>query len=751
MTTRNFGQVELDIDDYTNFLMGYKRGEYIYPVKTERVYVASELPPFFENAQIELERLLSHLIPVGKPVTISNKEKIMYEFHLIGHGKTGTNKEEKLTGWSGDMLCSTYEKNGKHELGGIGLALAQAGIIPDDKISQKIIQETGIKKINLDDYTLCFVSDLPRAIHHALLLIGNDNLTTNLYGISARISQEMVEKGNIFDKSIYHDLIKLAIENGFIPTPLLRAQYYGPMELLHEKLKDKDRGKFVEQMVNETLENHRSAGKKHEFNLNEVRAEANDLADALIQRKDLLFAHRSKGGRYITEDRFDLLHRLGHFYDTIIKKIGEKNKILVITSSGCIDLSPFYFRYLGHPDRIEVKTPKEKVRGKVVVIKLTEHDNKLHYINDPIYIENILEATDTAITDFRAHSHDEQIKRGNGIVRAEFFALNKDKEGKDEQNAVSLEEILKSNEPILVIGNCGLGKTTFSLYLASRLMPNSDKLYSGLYQDERYIPILVRLRNVSDAVSKEPQQDHRVGLIRHAISGGVLELPNISLDEFKKEGYKFVFILDGYDELHNNYRDSFSNMVEELRKQGNVVVTSRLGIFSEYEHNNRGYKTVNIDHEAIVRNLDDYLNSRNIPEIKRFKEFLLNQANEIKKNWLMISLLTKMYTSAPSEIDLTSTISPQEVLYKGIRHFVWEHGLERDPSLFQGMTDIAKKQAKEVYLAQVMPIIQRIAAYMTVTDQSVISPQEIQLIIDGKWTLKTELAYRQGKGPRFLE
>ena len=730
MVKTNFGQVGLDVDDYINFLFGGT--VYVYPTRKGDINVSSILPAFFESAQKQLEALLS-------PLPDSKEGDSTY--HLLSHGQTFTNELGLLTGWSGSMLNPKGKKLAEEQRAGF----------------------------NPEQYYLRFCSDLPRAIQHVLLLMNPaERVISELERISVQINEEIdgntvkqgeviVKPGNFYNVRAYQDLMKLAIDNRVIPTPLLRAQYYGPMELRPEVVNEENRDQVIENMLAEQRVAYVILGKPFDEDL--TRYKVTRFVNDLIQRKDVLFAIRDNKGEYVGENRLDLLSRMSKFYDSISRVSGGR-KILVVTSSGCFDVSKTYFRYLDNPgkrsDAILENEPKRKVRGKELIVKFgryTDNDGRerIGYLNDPKPLQEIVEGS-KSIANFRALSHDDKIKKGNGIVEAEFFALTRNtRENKDEERPVSIDELLSGNEPVLMLGNCGLGKTTFSLYVSTKLMPSSDKSgeYTGLNKDGKYIPVLLRLRKVEDIADEQPDTEKRTSIMEGLLGDKVMTLPDRWLKEYIQEGYKFVFVLDGYDELRSeSYRKVVDGFAKKISALGHkVIVTSRVGGFERYEDRNSGYRTINIDPKAIVKKLDQYLESRIKDETKRaeFKKFLMKQSDEINQNWLMVSILTNLYNEPSSKMDLSGETTPQKVIHDGIELYVWRHGLERNPSISKGTTVAEYETSKKNYLETCMPSIRLIGTYMTVTDQSFVSSKEAQLILDDRWNLQTEMLMRQGK------
>ena len=751
----NFGQLELDIDEYRNFLLGGKRGGYVYPTRSERVYVATELPPFFEMARIELEKLLSQIRPIGEPVVISDREQILHEFHLVSHGKTGTNKDGLLTGWSGDMPCPTYTKEKKEkkevELGGIELAMAQAGIMPEDDESRKVIEQLGVRRIDLKSYYCRFVGDLPRQIGHVLLVTGDSALAAEIKDISQQISTEIKEKGNLYDINIYQRLIKLALENGFIPTPLLRAQFYGPMELMPEKLEDKADAiqKFVDKLVSKTMENLREANKESEINKNQIMAEAEALADALKYRKDLLLAHRENGGHFITENRFDLVNRLWYFYD-VVSRYFVGVPVLAVTSSGCTDVSPSLWRYFGERGKFVIETPKTKERGRVLVAKIGEYDGRITYLNDPQRIEAIRDLSAERVAEQRKSSLDEKIREPTegAVIPVELLRFER-QQGPSKgviyvPHSISEKDVFVSREPTFVLGDFGSGKSTGAFDLAVRL--NSEGGYVAVFLTANEINRLLH-----NKLGQDPKQNDEV--ILKLLSGGVTSLPRSHREE-----QRFVFVIDAFDEI-TNYRENILHALRDpgqLREYGKVIVTSRFTGLNEYE--NPGFVTLHVDPQAVIRNIDRYLALRitdasgNKPDtvrVERFKEFLVRQDEGVRTNYLLVYFLTDIYNRRPQELgDLIGTVSEGEILIKGIELALWDHRLRKDqdmpqvPRSYEGQPQDeaeAKMQEYEAIrrgqLAPWMGLLKSVFSYMTTHNKTTITRPEIEQIVSSKWTL----------------
>jgi hypothetical protein len=287
----------------------------------------------------------------------------------------------------------------------------------------------------------------------------------------------------------------------------------------------------------------------------------------------------------------------------------------------------------------------------------------------------------------------------------------------------------------------------FSVDLTTRLL------------SEEYVPVLVRLREVKSKFDQEKKGNSKTDYetLMSILTGGISDLAPETIATYKKQGKRFAFVLDGFDELHASLKDTvtFNQLLKDIGSIGKVIVTSRYEQFSEYENANAGYsRTLNIDPEAIVKHLDDYLEARIEDESSRtaLSGFIKNQNPDIRNNWLMVYFITNLYQREPESLDLSSEANPTVIRRKGREWYIWDHAHRRDPSLFSPIvrtpddtdeTYAARNhahmlQCKEAYIREMMPTVNRVMTYMVVTGQMLASPGEIEMIRAGRWSLVEE-------------
>ncbi len=726
MANAVFGQVKLNVDAYKEFLFSEA---YLYPTRDKGIYRASELIPFFESSGKELEKLLSQVPLDGKPIVVCSNEVILHEYTLVGHGNTGTNKDGNITGWSGDMLCTSWKEKVKRN--GVEVEVEIPGGLEQARDHSR--------EIKPGNFSLCFVSDLPRAIHHALMLHGNQNLEKHLESFSHKISNEIERMGNIVDRQIYRDLISLTLENGFIPAPFLRSHYYGPLELHPAKLDESDREKWIGSAV----------AKAEASGIDGKRAlkEAEELADALIRRKELLFAPRNDDGNVLTENRVDLVKRIASFYDSV-NKVSMGRRVLVVGSTGCFDASKAYFRYFGQRDRRLMVENDPTERGRVLNAKLGNLNEKPCYLNDPDLVEEIKKASEEVSLRQRAASLDEGIKTGkNSIVPVELLGFKK-VDHKYESYRVSLDDVLKSTEPTLFLGNFGQGKSIAAIELVDKL--SSDEKYVS----EKYVPVFLTGRDITDKLHNNMRgnKDENKSTILRVLNGKVESLPEgvKSLPLSLRNEYKFVLIIDALDEIHH-YRDAVLQVArDELKDYKKVIITSRFSGFNEHE--NSGFVTLHLDPNAVIRNMDAYLLSRisdsSAGRFNAFKEFLMRQDDAVKTNYLLVHFLTDLYNHKSEKLgNLDRNLTEGEILIEGIKAALWDSKLPKRPDMMPKPDLSASKSDWESYnsvrektVSEWMGFLQRVAAYMTIHNKSTISRKEMEEVLDKNWTISGYLS-----------
>ncbi|MBD3164547.1 hypothetical protein GF323_05055 [Candidatus Woesearchaeota archaeon] len=735
------------------------------------------------------------------------------EFLIDAHGETRSNAKKVLTGHSGGALNE------------VGISRANGFYSPDYK-PQIIVS-----------------SDSARGIHHTFAKYFPDKLS-ELDNLVDATPSTLDENWGIIARDVQLAWVDKAISYGIIPTPLLRAQFYGLMELfpvdgISKKIAQLKNGHFQEpdpDAIRQVIQKHEQLMneyfEKQKYRLkmladgSDIDFKLQSLRQALGRRTDPKYHMQDEDGMQLTEQRIDLLKRVDYVMDILSPEnqmieyvLGKR--IQLVSHSGTLDALFEHLRRYDEPENMHLlKRKKPNPRGESILVTMDvpnlevslkepaldngalikggressdicvqditwhEHGQMLppldnggtdevdikkslktptiitfRYLNDPAPLEDAVQRTQKEIKAFRSASPDEKIQAGNGIIPAEFYVLER-QEGKAEgrKQRFALDTIISDPDNYLILANCGLGKTMFSLDLASRLLAQ-----------DTYVPVLVRLRSVKPALELEKRRDGRdeYTLLKGILTSDISYLADETLDTFKRQGKKFAFIWDGYDELDSSLKDlaTIGALINDVGSMGKVVLTSRYEQFSPLKTGNismADVTTVNIDPDAIVRNLGPYLDARIGDENKKtdIYEFIQRQSEEIKKNWLMVYFITNIYLKEPEALDLSSEISQPDIMGRGIEWFVWDHATRRNPVLYSPPirlpddTDEAYDarrrthmlQRKIAYTREIMPALRRVAAYMTVMDRPVITPDELQMVLDNRWSLADEIRKRKKSG-----
>jgi len=117
----------------------------------------------------------------------------------------------------------------------------------------------------------------------------------------------------------------------------------------------------------------------------------------------------------------------------------------------------------------------------------------------------------------------------------------------------------------LIQGAAGAGKSTFNHYLATRLWEAYDKDASSNEHATRPIPVFIPLANLHDPTRHNQDLIAELFKRRKWSEEGILKA---------REQLKFVFILDGYDEIEKRDRNFYAdNQLEEWNAK--TIITSR--------------------------------------------------------------------------------------------------------------------------------------------------------------------------------
>lgn len=225
------------------------------------------------------------------------------------------------------------------------------------------------------------------------------------------------------------------------------------------------------------------------------------------------------------------------------------------------------------------------------------------------------------------------------------------KHSKKEKKFSADDVLTKINDSLLIVDNAGMGKSTFSKYLALK------SLMLG-----KYIPILFELRRFN----------HNENLLENLAKeldplGAVF--PRELFYELLNEG-KFLIILDGFDEVVVEQQENLSNQIKSLSEKGinnKFILTSRRqeGLPDIVNCSRYVFSHFSLEQaKGLVKRLDEYSKAG-------FGDRLINEFSLVPpkflENPLLISLLYTSFGANNSIADRISTFYREmfDALYKG--------------------------------------------------------------------------------------
>ncbi|MCF6172354.1 MAG: hypothetical protein L3J44_00970, partial [Campylobacteraceae bacterium] len=119
------------------------------------------------------------------------------------------------------------------------------------------------------------------------------------------------------------------------------------------------------------------------------------------------------------------------------------------------------------------------------------------------------------------------------------------------------------NQPIIILGHPGAGKSMFSSQFASKLINNNE-----------FVPFLIKLRGVDSGITDIDAHINKG--IQNTISGK----PNINWTEWAREFPDKipVIILDGFDELLRASQTQLNDYIIQIQKLQKTAQNSNLNI-----------------------------------------------------------------------------------------------------------------------------------------------------------------------------
>ena len=212
-----------------------------------------------------------------------------------------------------------------------------------------------------------------------------------------------------------------------------------------------------------------------------------------------------------------------------------------------------------------------------------------------------------------------------------FFPVDiKDLSKRKTFNSLNTNNFFKESNYVTIIGNAGSGKSMLMkhLFLAS--------INSG-----KRIPIFIELRYLNDFKGNISDYIHDI-LFKNKIARN-----EKIVERLLKEDY-FLFLLDGYDEIYSNRKDSITKEIEDFidkYSKNHFVVTSRPGANAESLERNKNYRVQQLNSKQIksfIKLQLDYVEEKE-DSIKKILEIIEQNSNQEFKDYLSSPLLLSMF------------------------------------------------------------------------------------------------------------
>lgn len=152
-------------------------------------------------------------------------------------------------------------------------------------------------------------------------------------------------------------------------------------------------------------------------------------------------------------------------------------------------------------------------------------------------------------------------RSGDKLFRKVYFPVSVSKE-KFSTNFYSVEEVLDKYNFVTISGSAGTGKSTLLKHVFLRLIETTDR-----------IPVMIELRHLNTS------KDSIEGLIINKLNASKNTMTRKKLQRYFDNG-KFVFLLDGFDELFSENVRQIINDIEtfvDINYRNSFIITTRPG------------------------------------------------------------------------------------------------------------------------------------------------------------------------------
>lgn len=193
----------------------------------------------------------------------------------------------------------------------------------------------------------------------------------------------------------------------------------------------------------------------------------------------------------------------------------------------------------------------------------------------------------------------------------------------------NVDDIFSEYNNITIIGSAGSGKTTLIKHI----------FLQAIYSQKK-IPILIELRNLNDYKGDFEK------LITEKILKSKVK-PSDSIFKRTLESGKFLFLLDGYDEIFSDKKQEINRQIElfvDSYSKNNFLITTRPGSGIESFPRFYDFKVCSLDDEDVIGFISKIVDEGEKRE--RVKQIVLDPKNKNYYEFLRNPLLLSMFIMA---------------------------------------------------------------------------------------------------------
>ncbi len=226
----------------------------------------------------------------------------------------------------------------------------------------------------------------------------------------------------------------------------------------------------------------------------------------------------------------------------------------------------------------------------------------------------------------------------NRVSFSQFYQKHKILVNSKEIEDFEVTNLFSTHKHLTLIGDAGMGKSTFIQYLFRDSIVKKFK-----------VPVTLELRNLKGTESI-------VELIFEKLNSSDNVIPKSFIEKSLKEG-TFIIFFDGYDEISNDNTPIITKFIEETRnryKLNPILLTSRPNAFAEILLNFKACQLCSMDKEEVyifIEKLKPYFEEEFLINLKKtitnntYKHF-----TEYLSNPLLLSLFILCFKHNSSEI-----------------------------------------------------------------------------------------------------